>query len=68
MTGRAKPLQFELVGVAFNALELGVHFARRVRTHAMAQLFDHGYHHFGCLIEKFNLLTKTLSAQIFGAD
>ena len=37
-----KPLQFELVGLAFDALELGVHLARGAGVDPRAQLFYHG--------------------------
>src|SRR5205814_152441 len=63
-----KPLHFELVGIAFDALELGVHLARGAGVDPWAQLLYHGQHHFGGLIEQLNLLTKTLAGQIFGAD
>jgi len=36
-----KPLHFELVGIALDALELGVHLARGAGVDARAQLFYH---------------------------
>ena len=36
-----KPLEFELVGLAFDALKLGVHLACGARVDPVAQLFHH---------------------------
>src|SRR5205814_477413 len=37
-----KPLQFEVVCIAFDALEFGVHLARRAGVYPGAKLFYHG--------------------------
>ena len=57
-------LELQIVRLAFDGLQLVVHFPGGVDVGAFAQLLDHGQHRFGRLIEQLDLFTKAAAAEV----